>query len=102
MELLIQIERTARNDDTAILGAVAAYLATFAAVEAATPARHYVRRDRAGDVSLSLHEYRLALPLEGAAEVAKAIAKFMKDVLRRSGQDATVSVLIGAGPTGSP
>ena len=97
MNLLIQIETTERRDMTSLVAAVAAYIATFAKVDAVRSARHFERTDRSGTMAVVFHE--LAVEPRGevsGAELTAAVAKFMRDILRRSAQTADVGILVGA------
>lgn len=100
MIILIQIETDERRDSARLGSALTAYLATFAAVSATESARSFERLDRSGSVFIELQEFSVELGREvPRSELTTAVRKFVREVLKRSKQDARFAILLEASTT---
>lgn len=95
MKLLIQIETASPFDTTSFIGAVFAYVGTFAKIAVCADARQFERADRAGTAFVTFHEFEVdARDDTSRDEFALAISKFARDVRRRIAQEMKVEVLL--------
>ena len=94
MNILIQIESLQPFDTEPSIKALAAYLTTFAKV-VPLPPRYFARLDPSGIAALVFHELEIEIVGEGpSAGTIRTILKFMRDVLRRSRQKASINVFV--------
>lgn len=99
MNLLLQIETPSPFDATSFVGAVSAYVGTFAKIAPRADARHFERADRTGTAFVTFHEFAIDTREDTSRdELVEAITKFSRDVRRRLVREMKVEVLLDTLP----